>query len=460
LPVWIHPDERMDPTIDHTQLNTFAHRLVAYINASNATTRKGGRGPIMAVEVGIDLAGVAAAMRTAAAKDGATYVCTADGTVIAGSNWFPEATAMYDPAEGLVVYPQLWDLGFPWMEAISPKMVAGRRQAEAWSGSDIVVARPLAVGDQTGASYRTGLADLRIVSMAPPLARSNLPAGGRCVILGGLPVFSCLTVLCEVLIACISAGVVGPSLWDDVLQAGVSEADNAHHNPAAFGPQAFGNFLWQQIALSLVMVRLYFAWLANSLHKWQANLTFAILPELPTPASIADYDSDSARPQVNRPVLAWTAEAMDAGARYEKDFLARRRCRRLGLFVTLAAFVLMLVASAIIVLHSHEAGTRASSSSCRTAARGIDFCVRGEYLGLFEYLPSVGECCASCEASPGCQAWTFSVESSKRGRCSKMSFLDSPCRENPGHFVCRCRTNSDKFGGFKSLPGDVVSSGG
>jgi len=167
LPIWIHPDERMDPTIDYTQLNTFAHRLVAYINASNATTRKGGRGPIMAVEVGIDLAGVQAAMRTAAAKDGATYVCTADGTVIAGSNWFPEATAMYDPVEGLVVYPTLWDLGFSWMEAISPKMVAGRRQAEAWSGSDIVVARPLAVGDQMGASYLTGLADLRIVSMAP-----------------------------------------------------------------------------------------------------------------------------------------------------------------------------------------------------------------------------------------------------------------------------------------------------
>merc|ERR1719454_1158979 len=53
------------------------------------------------------------------------------------------------------------------MDAVTPGMVSGSRQEIGHSGTDIVVARPLAVGDLTAASYRTGIADLRIVSMAP-----------------------------------------------------------------------------------------------------------------------------------------------------------------------------------------------------------------------------------------------------------------------------------------------------
>lgn len=171
MPVWVNADQRLDDTLDAAitsdEVHTFAHRLVAYINASNATSDSGGKGPTLAVEVAMDLAGTFSAIRNAAPNGGATYVCTRDGTVIAGSNWVPQATAMYDPEEGMVIYPRLWDLGFAWMDAITPDMVAGSRQAEGWSGSDIVVARPLAVGDQAGGSYRTGLADLRIVSTAP-----------------------------------------------------------------------------------------------------------------------------------------------------------------------------------------------------------------------------------------------------------------------------------------------------
>lgn len=167
MPVWINANQRMDPIIDVEKLDTFAHRLVAFINASNATTPSGGRGPRMAVEVAIDLKGAFAAIREAAPEDGATYLCTTEGTVIAGSNWLPQASAMYDPEEGMMVYPRLWDLDFGWMNAITPAMVAARRQAEGWSGSDIVVTRPLAVGDLAGGSYRTGLADFRIVSTAP-----------------------------------------------------------------------------------------------------------------------------------------------------------------------------------------------------------------------------------------------------------------------------------------------------
>jgi len=168
VPVWIKADERMDPLIDPTKLTLFVHRLAAYINATNATLPGGVKGPNLAIEVAIDLAETAEALRgEVVPKDGATYVCTTDGTVIAGSNWLPQADALYDPEEGMMIYPRMWDLGLPWMEAVSPEMIAGNRQSEGWSGSDFVVARPLAVGDLSGASYRTGLADLRIVSTAP-----------------------------------------------------------------------------------------------------------------------------------------------------------------------------------------------------------------------------------------------------------------------------------------------------
>jgi len=167
MPHWIFAGQRLDPELDVLALRIFAHRLVAYVNASSAMTASGGRGPLLAVEVAIDLKGVNAAIRSAVPEGGTTYLCTTSGTVIAGSNWLPEAASMYDPEEGMIIYPTLWDLGFAWADAVTPAMVAAGRQTEGWHGSDIVVTRPLAVGDPAGGSYRAGLADLRIVSMAP-----------------------------------------------------------------------------------------------------------------------------------------------------------------------------------------------------------------------------------------------------------------------------------------------------
>merc|ERR1719253_218820 len=167
VPVWIGASERLDPLIDVAALSTFAHRLIAFINATDAMTASQQRGPELAVEVAIELGTALNALRKVAPSGGELYLCTADGTVIAGSKWTPEATAMYDPEEGMMIYPRLWDLGLPWASALSKDMVAGKRQAEAWSDTDIVVSRPVAVGDREGASYRLGLEDLRIVSVAP-----------------------------------------------------------------------------------------------------------------------------------------------------------------------------------------------------------------------------------------------------------------------------------------------------
>jgi len=91
MPHWIFAGQRLDPELDALSLQIFAHRLVAYINASSAATSSGGRGPLLAVEVAIDLKDVNSAIRSAVPEGGTTYLCTTSGTVIAGSSWLPEA---------------------------------------------------------------------------------------------------------------------------------------------------------------------------------------------------------------------------------------------------------------------------------------------------------------------------------------------------------------------------------
>jgi hypothetical protein len=159
--------EQLQPPIDASLLSVFAYHLAAYINATNATSPTGDRGPMLAVDVAIDLAATIDALRETAPIGGATYVCTVDGTVLAGSNWQPDPAAMYDPEEGMVVYPRLWDLGFAWTEAVSRGVLASGQEAEMWHGSDMVVSRALAVGDPKGGSYRACSVELRVVTTAP-----------------------------------------------------------------------------------------------------------------------------------------------------------------------------------------------------------------------------------------------------------------------------------------------------
>jgi len=305
---------------------------------------------------------------------------------------------------------------------------------------------------------------MRNAFMALPWPSPNRPARRGCDVLDDLRVFSYSTVLCEILVIGIAAGVVGPDLRGSFSVVGAGHAGRGGYTSAAFGSQAFGGFVLEQVALSFVLTRLYFAWLAHSLHKWQVNLTFAVLPESPRPELLEANDSDAPRPHFDTFVPAWTPAAITAGAKYELHVAARRRFRCQALLGTLGALMLVLAVAVIIIRRTHEAGTRASSSSCRTAARGTDFCVKADFLGLFEDVASIDDCCDVCDATPGCQAWTFSEamvtgEQSGRGRCWKMSFLEAPCRDRPGHFSCRCHTSSNRFGGYKSLPGDVVWSG-
>jgi len=139
----------------------FSHRLVARIDTSYAMLQP------LAVEVAIDLAGVADAVRSAVPEGGATYVVTADGTIIAGSNYKPRAAALYDPMTAIVIYPRIWDLGFKWTTALSSQMLVGTEAVEAWYNTDMVSVRPVAAGDTRGGGYRAGYSDLRLISTAP-----------------------------------------------------------------------------------------------------------------------------------------------------------------------------------------------------------------------------------------------------------------------------------------------------
>lgn len=191
----------------------FSHRLAARIDATNATTPSGDKGPVLGMQVGIDLSATIAAVSDTAPKAGETYICTSDGIVVAGSTWVAEATLMFDPAVGAVMYPRLWDLGLPWVSALSSSMIAGSRQAEGWHGTDIVMVRPLAIGDPRGGSYRTGLADLRIVSTVPRrVATSSMMKdliSGAMGVMGAPGVYLLLALVA----ACLSATFMGTLRW-------------------------------------------------------------------------------------------------------------------------------------------------------------------------------------------------------------------------------------------------------
>lgn len=146
----------------------YAHRLAAQVDVAD-----GSQGLRLAVEASIDLSKVDAAVRASVADGSTTYITTADGTVVAGSTWNARGEAQYDPVTGTVVYPRLWDLGLSWTESVTLDMVAGSRQVDVWSGTDIVVVRPLAVGHPSSGSFRAGMADLRIISTVPRKAATS-----------------------------------------------------------------------------------------------------------------------------------------------------------------------------------------------------------------------------------------------------------------------------------------------
>merc|ERR1712039_1143072 len=83
----------------------------------------------------------AIATRAAAPHAGAVYVCDTNGTLLAGSNWVPQASP--DIATQAVAYATLWEVPAPWAKTITRSMVMSSQRSEQWHGRDLVIVQPL-----------------------------------------------------------------------------------------------------------------------------------------------------------------------------------------------------------------------------------------------------------------------------------------------------------------------------
>lgn len=288
------------------------------------------------------------------------------------------------------------------------------------------------------------------------------PQEGRCVsaFLGDLRAFAVTTAACELLVLVVAVGAPGTRRNVDAGVEGALASEGA-------GSATMWHFLLEQVALSLALIRLYTAWLALSLHRIRRELAFAVLPGSPEAArhAVKGLYGDFSH------MLAWVPDVAFEDADPAVLCLRldrRRRARRRA--CALASLALLAVATAAAtVIWRGEADARvaaadAAASSCRTAAHGVSFCVAVEYLGLFEETSSHHECCAMCDATEGCDAWSYAEAGGRSrnvsgGRCWRISFVEAPCRDRPSHFSCRCSTDHSRMGGYRTFPGDMVWRG-
>jgi hypothetical protein len=104
---------------------------------------------------------------TEAAPEGtAMYICTVEGTLIAGSDWRP--TAALDGKTGELKYARLWDLPAAWVTELPPEALGAGGGAELLTGPTmseriLVVVRPLTWGAESGSNGN----DLRAIAAIP-----------------------------------------------------------------------------------------------------------------------------------------------------------------------------------------------------------------------------------------------------------------------------------------------------
>jgi len=274
-----------------------------------------------------------------------------------------------------------------------------------------------------------------------PLLVSN--AGSTCgSFAGDLRIYAGITFMCEFLVLCLAIGVLNSN-------PGIMPEGPVGRGAVAAEPHSFGFFVLEQATVSFVLVRLYVAWVALGLHKLRRDITFAILPESPKSRGQSLKLPEDAAPQSQTILVSPWRPRSGSPTHETAHAAARRRARFHAFLVVLVALVFVLAAAGVGIWRATRSSERLQSS-CRTAARGLDFCVRTDYIGLSIETNSMDECCALCDVTAGCSAWSF-VENSagRRGRCWRMHFAEAPCDEHPDHFSCRCHTGAERFGGYK-----------
>jgi len=131
--------------------------------------------------------------------------------------------------------------------------------------------------------------------------------------------------------------------------------------------------------------------------------------------------------------------------------------RRVGFGRRLLAIGIILVllsagASAVAILTSRQSQHQTEHlDACAVAQNSTTTCVAYETLQdmpeQMEAAVTMGDCCASCDASKDCQAWIFEYYSKQ---CRLIRFLDEVCHTNPEDLSCRCFTGSGRAFGFKA----------
>lgn len=281
-------------------------------------------------------------------------------------------------------------------------------------------------------------------------------------LLGDLRVYAGTTIICELLVLILfSAGAFTGSTGSDALEhLGGDELSAPLH------------FLLSQAALSLVLVRLYTAWLAHSLHKVREDMLNVVLPESAKARACEANRSAMERQRLARSVLvpAWEpppetltstagrAEVASVQTPWWHAWLHGTRAR--ALFCAFSAFLLVITAAGVGLWRAHQDQVREAKSTCRSAARGLDFCVQKTYLGQFEVVKNFEQCCHTCDLKAGCQAWSFQAgaEANGGGRCWYMHFDEAPCSSMPSHQDCRCYTSPERIGGYRPRAGQVAIS--
>lgn len=229
------------------------------------------------------------------------------------------------------------------------------------------------------------------------------------------------------------------------------------------GWKELGAFCLRQAAIFLVLVRTYCVWLSLGLHALRSELMLAVLPHVPKEdlgPSERRLTSHRLR-ELDAMVPAWGAEDSESGdpAVQVARKMQKQHARNSAILITIVAIIAVLVASRSVL---RRAGSTASEpvSSCRAGMWGVDFCVPVEYIGQSREVASWKDCCSVCDTLSSCHAWSFTAAAATRGtpagsgRCWWLHFPEAPCRDNPGHPGCRCRTSADRIGGFRPSPGD------
>eukprot|EP00931_Biecheleriopsis_adriatica_P103817 TRINITY_DN78606_c0_g1_i1.p1 TRINITY_DN78606_c0_g1~~TRINITY_DN78606_c0_g1_i1.p1 ORF type:complete len:624 (+),score=127.26 TRINITY_DN78606_c0_g1_i1:96-1967(+) len=85
----------------------------------------------IAVDVGVDLSGASDIIGASTPEQGALFLFTVDGEILAGSGW--KGKPSLDPVTGSITYAKVWDLPFAWAQELTPEVIAKQDPSEWWT---------------------------------------------------------------------------------------------------------------------------------------------------------------------------------------------------------------------------------------------------------------------------------------------------------------------------------------